>query len=241
MGKRLIQQRRGKGSPAFKSPGFRFKGKAGVEEDKRAYTIKKLTHDPARTAPVAIVEYDDGTEGVLVAPEGVQEGDTKRIEADELERGNVMRLEDIPVGTSIFNIEKNPGDQGKFVRSSGTTARVVGKKEEKVMVRLPSKTVKEFNPRCRATIGVVAGGGRTEKPFMKAGDKHKERKAKNKLYPKVSGVAMNSIAHPFGGTQSSHKGRPTIAPKNAPPGRKVGKVRPRQTGRGEGREKKRDD
>ena len=89
-------------------------------------------------------------------------------------------------------------------------------------------------------IGLVAGAGRPEKPFMKAGTKHHKMKARNKLYPIVSGVAMNSLSHPFGGTQSSHKGRPTIAPKNAPPGRKVGKIRPRQTGRTKGKRTRRD-
>jgi large subunit ribosomal protein L2 len=240
MGKRIIQQKRGKGSPSYKSPSFRFKGKAGIEE-KETYTVLELLHDPGRSAPVARVEYDDGDQGVVIAPEGIKEGETFTIGADEIERGNVMQLSDIPVGTSVFNIESQPGDKGKFVRSGGTTARVVGKTDDKVMVRLPSKTVKEFNPNCRATIGVVAGGGRTEKPFMKAGNKWKARKARNKLYPKVSGVAMNSLSHPFGGTKSSHKGRPTIAPKNAPPGRKVGKVRPRQTGRSKGRKRERGD
>ncbi len=240
MGKNLIQQKRGKGSPSYRSPSFRFAGAAGVE-DKDAYQILELLKDPAHTAPVAKVEYDDGTYGIVIAPEGVREGEEFEIEDGEVKRGNVLKLDNIPVGTKVFNIEKQPGDKGKFARSGGTSAKVVGKGDGEVMVQLPSKQVRSFHPECKATVGVAAGGGRTEKPMMKAGNMHKKRKARNKLYPKVSGVAMNSLSHPFGGTSSSHKGRPTIAPKNAPPGRKVGKIRPKKTGQTKGRSKKEKD
>jgi len=132
----------------------------------------------------------------------------------------------------IYNIESNPGDGGKLVRSSGTFARVVSQLKNKVVVQLPSKKTKEFNPDCRAIIGSVAGSGRLEKPLLKAGTRHHKMKARNKLYPITSGVSMNAVDHPFGGSKSSHKGRPTTARKNAPPGRKVGMVRARKTGRG---------
>ena len=80
-------------------------------------------------------------------------------------------------------------------------------------------------------IGTIAGGGRTEKPFLKAGTRHFRMKAKNKFYPIVSGISMNAVAHPFGGKGSHTKGRPTQASRNAPPGRKVGSIAPRRTGR----------
>ena len=239
MGKRIIQQKRGKGGPSWRTPSFRFHGEVGVDE-KESFEVVELLKDPAHTAPVARVVYDDNTQGLIIASEGIREGDEFTIGDKEVKRGNVMKLQDVPVGTKVFNIEKRPGDKGKFVRSSGTAARIVGKREDKILIQLPSKKVREFHPNCRATIGVVAGGGRTEKPIMKAGNMHKKRKARNQLYPRVSGVAMNSLSHPFGGTKSSHKGRPTIAPRNAPPGRKVGKIRPRQTGRTKGRKKKRE-
>ena len=78
------------------------------------------------------------------------------------------------------------------------------------------KKKKIFHPDCMATMGTVAGGGRLEKPLMKAGTKYYKMKAKNRFWPKVSGAAMNAVAHPFGGKRSGRKGRPTISPKNAP-------------------------
>ncbi len=229
MGKNLIQQRRGKGSPTYRSPSFRFKGQPCLEE-KQSYKIVELLKDPAHTAPLARVVYDDNTEGLLIAPEGVRVGEEFTIGKPDVRIGNVLKLKDIPLGTTVFHLESVPGDKGKFVKSSGTFARVVGKAEGKVLVQLPSKKVRPFHPECKAVIGVVAGGGRLEKPFLKAGRVYHKMRARNKLYPRVSGVAMNAVSHPFGGTKSSHKGRPTIAPKNAPPGRKVGKLRPKQTG-----------
>ena len=98
-------------------------------------------------------------------------------------------------------------------------------------MRFHSGKEKLFSPTCRAGIGVLAGAGRLEKPFLKAGTRSKRMEARNKLYPSVSGVAMNAVDHPFGGSSSNSKGRPTQAPRNAPPGRKVGAIAPRRTGR----------
>ena len=100
-----------------------------------------------------------------------------------------------------------------------------------IVVELPSSKRRTFMPDCRAIIGTIAGGGRTEKPFLKAGTRHFKMKAKNKFYPIVSGISMNAVAHPFGGKGSHTKGRPTQASRNAPPGRKVGSIAPRRTGR----------
>jgi large subunit ribosomal protein L2 len=140
-----------------------------------------------------------------------------------------MVLKNIPEGTMICNIERQPGDGGKFVRAGGTFGKVVAKTQEGVLVRLPSKKEKVFHQECRAIIGIVAGAGRTEKPFLKAGTRYFAMKAKNKLWPKMRGVAMNAVSHPYGGKRKK-KGKPTIAPRFAPPGRKVGKIAPRRTG-----------
>jgi large subunit ribosomal protein L2 len=96
---------------------------------------------------------------------------------------------------------------------------------------MPSGVLKWFNPKCRATVGIVAGGGRVDRPFLKAGKKYHKMKARAAKYPRVSGVAMNAIDHPFGGGNRKHPGRPTTVSRNAPPGRKVGQIAARRTGK----------
>jgi len=233
MGKNLIQQRRGKGS-IFRAPSFNYRGKAKhnkITSDKVEGVVTDLVHCPGHSAPLARVRFPDETI-LMLAPDGIRVGDIiSSGKIAEPSTGSISRLQDIPEGTAVFNLETQPGDGGNLVRASGTFATVLAKMENKVLVELPSKQVKEFDPRCRACIGRVAGGGRLEKPFVKAGSKYRARKAKRKLYPIVSGVSMNAVDHPHGGSSSSHKGRPTIAPKNAPPGRKVGMLRPNRTGK----------
>ncbi len=235
MGKNLIQQRRGKGSPTYRVPSFRFAGFAklpAMSDELIRARVVDIYRDAIHSAPLAEVLYDNNKKGLLIAPEGLKVGAVLEIGASaSLAIGNALPLENIPEGSLIFNIEKMPGDGGKFVRASGGFARIVAKTPEGVVVELPSKKKKVFQPKCRAMIGVVAGGGRLEKPLVKAGKAYHIKKSKNKLYPRVRGVAMNAVDHPHGGTRSSHKGRPTIAPKNAPPGRKVGKLHPRRTGK----------
>jgi len=232
MGKRLIQQARGKGGPTYRAPSFRYKGKARYNNKELSAKIVDIVKSQGHSAPLVKLKYSYGTEGFMIAPEHVRVGEEIEIKKDgKVKNGNTLSLKNIPLGASIYNIENVPGDGGKFVRSSGNFAKVVGQTKNKIIIELPSKKQKEFHPECRASIGIVAGSGRKEKPFLKAGKKYFAMKAKNKLWPKSGGTSMNSVDHPFGGTTSSHKGRPTIAPKNAPPGRKVGKIRPRRTGR----------
>ena len=235
MGKRLIQQRRGKGTSTFKSPSFRFAGRAkyGPDFDEPITgKVVDLIHSSGHNAPLMQIELENGYELLLIAPEGISVGEEIQFGNDvEVKTGNVLPVGEIPEGTKIFNLERRFQDGGKFVRSSGSVARVVAQMGDTVVIRLPSKKEIELNPKCRATIGVVAGGGRVEKPFMKAGNKFKAMRSKNNRYPRVSGVSMNAGNHPFGGTSSHKKGRPTIAPKNAPPGKKAGKIRPSRTGK----------
>jgi|TARA_B100002003_G_scaffold241142_1_gene262457 large subunit ribosomal protein L2 len=234
MGKNLIQQARGKGSPRYRSPGFRFKGKVEfAKQGKENITGKvlDLIHCAGHSSPLAQIKYDNGEETLLQAPEGIMVGDlVKSGENVDLNMGNVLPLKNIPEGTSVYNIEINPGDGGKFVRSSGTFAKIVTKMKDKIVVQLPSNKLRDFRPDCRAMIGMIAGSGRKEKPFLKAGKRYFAMKAKNKLWPQTSGTSMNSVDHPFGGSSSASKGRPTQASRNAPPGRKVGKIAPKQTG-----------
>jgi len=177
------------------------------------------------------ISYLTGVKGLAFAPEKIKVGDEITIGANDLKAGNVLRLKDVPEGTLVHNLELKPGDGGKLVRSSGSFAKVIAKTETAVRVKLPSNKEKLFLPQCRAAIGIIAGGGRLEKPFLKAGTKFYKMRAKNKLYPKVCGISMNAVDHPFGGCHSTHKGRPTLSPRSAPPGRKVGKIAPRRTGK----------
>ena len=236
MGKSLIQQKRGKGSPRYRAPSFRYKGKANFaryEENKTINAnITDIIHSSGHSAPLMELKYSNGETGLLQAPEGVKSGDKIEMGKDvELKIGNILPLKSIPEGASIYNIESNPGDGGKFVRTSGAFAKIITKMENAIVVELPSSKRREFLPECRAVIGVIAGSGRTEKPFLKAGKKFYAMKAKNKLWPIVSGTSMNSVDHPFGGSSSHAKGIPTQASRNAPPGRKVGKIAPKRTGR----------
>lgn len=233
MGKNLIQQRRGKGTSKFRSPSFRFKGAAkhiNVNNEVPMGKIVDIIHCAGHSAPLIQVEF--GKEPCLtLAAEGLKVGDMLEAGKDaQVKSGNVLLLKNIPEGTSVFNIEGTPGDGGKFIRSSGTVGKVLFKSEKKVTVLLPSKKQKDFNPGCRATIGVVAGGGRTLKPIMKAGVAFHRAKARNKMYPTVSGSAMNAVDHPFGNKRSSRKARAKPVGRNAPPGRKVGYIAARRTG-----------
>jgi len=237
MGKNLTQQKRGKGSPTYKSVSFKSAGDTKLLKKTRA-TIVDFTQSSYHSAPLALIEYADGTKGLIPTTEGMLVGQKIMIgEGAKLEHGNALLLKDVPEGVNICNIEATPGDGGKFMRSSGATAKVVSHGKSGVTIQFKSKKQKKFNQNCLALIGTVAGGGRVDKPFLKAGNKQKAMKAKNKYWPIVSAASMNAVDHPLGGARSSRKGRPTIAPKNAPPGRKVGMIRPRFTGRARGKRK----
>jgi len=229
MGKNITSQKRGRGSPTYTRPSFKFKGKTSLGTDGPAKIVDFISCR-AHSAPLARIVHDDGSVTLTIAPEGVRVGQDIMIGAKEITIGNVLRLADIPEGTTVFNIENVPGDGGKFVKASGMAAKIIAKTESKITILLPSKKNREFNPNCRACIGIAAGSGRPEKPFFKAGRKYHRMRAKNIYYPIVSGVSMNAVAHPFGGRSSHHKGRPTMSKKNSPPGRNVGAIRPRRTG-----------
>jgi large subunit ribosomal protein L2 len=231
MGKRLIQQARGKGGPKYRSPSHKYKYSVKYPVTPVKGTVKELINDPARTSVIAKVKYEDGSKGYLIAPEGLYINQQIEVGTDSVATGNVLKLGNIPEGTLINNIEKQLYDGGKLVRSSGTYATVISHEEGKTVVQLPSKQLKTFSSSARATIGVVSGGGRTEKPMLKSGKKYHILKSRSKQYKRVSGVSMNAVDHPFGGGQHDIKGRPVTVSKNAPPGRKVGLIKARRTGR----------
>lgn len=233
MGKSLLQQRRGKGGPRFRAPSFSYKGEAkhrniGDANGRIIDFVKCRGH----SAPLAVIEYEDGMINLSLAPEGIKVGDNISQGTNaQLNSGNTLILKDIPEGTSIFNIESQPGDGGKFVRSGGTAAKLISKTATKIVVEFPSKKKKIFNPNCRASIGIIAGGGRLEKPMVKAGTKFFQMKMKNKFWPKMSATSLNAVQHPYGGGRSSKKNMPYTTARTAPPGRKVGRIAAKRTGR----------
>jgi len=232
MGKRIIQQRRGRGSFTFraKRKAYNIRVNYPVIEGK-GRIIRLLSH-AGHTSPLALIQVDNKT-FYNIAVEGLEEGQEINIGKNaEIKNGNIIPLSAVPIGTNVCNIEVIPYSGGQLVRASGIFAVVTKKIPGKVALLLPSKHEKLFDENSRATIGTAAGGGRTEKPFVKAGKRWHLMRARNKLYPRTSPVKMNSVNHPFGGGRGKNMGKSSIAPRWAPPGRKVGLLKPRKTGRG---------
>lgn len=259
MGKKIIAQRRGKGSPTFRAPSHRYKGNLEHvrlnENETVSGRIVEIAHDPARSAPIARIKIErdelsgsgsrPGMNGVekkveerfIIVPEGVGEGDVVSYgAAAEIMTGNTVPLHRIPEGVMVCNVEVRPNDGGKLVRSSGDCATVLAHEVEngKSLVVLPSGKKKWLSSECFATIGVVAGGGRTEKPFVKAGKKYYKMKARATKYPTVRGVTMNPVDHPHGGGAHQHVGKSKTPGRGAPPGRKVGSIAAKRTGKKRG-------
>ncbi|WP_254545267.1 50S ribosomal protein L2 [Halomarina pelagica] len=237
MGRRIQGQRRGRGTPTFRAPSHRYKAQLDhrkVEDgDVVRGTVVDIEHDPARSAPVAAVEFEDGDQRLVLAPEGIAVGEEIQVGVSaEIAPGNTLPLREIPEGVPVCNVERQPGDGGKFARASGVSATLLTHDRKAAVVQLPSGEIRRLSPDCRATIGVVAGGGRTEKPFVKAGKKYHKMRARGTKWPRVRGVAMNAVDHPFGGGGRQHPGRPKSVSRHAPPGRKVGDIASRKTGRG---------
>jgi large subunit ribosomal protein L2 len=235
MGKRIISQNRGRGGPVYRAPSHKYKAELRHQETRDNTVNGQITdieHDPARHAPIAAVKLEDGAKTFMLATEGIGIGDSVSWGPEaEVKNGNTLPLRDVPVGAYICNIEARPNDGGKFVRAGGVQAQVVGKAEDRVVVKMPSGKQKWFHELCRATIGIVAGGGRGEKPFVKAGNKYHKMKSQAQRWPRVKGVCMNVIDHPFGGGGHQHCGRPKTVSRGTPPGRKVGHIAARRTGK----------
>ena len=138
----------------------------------------------------------------------------------------------MPEGTQICNLEEKPGDRGSLGRSSGVSATVIGHYDSgHTRVKLPSGSRKLISSECRAMVGVVAGGGRDDKPLFKAGRAYHKYRVKRNCWPRVKGVAMNPVEHPHGGGNHQHVGMPTTVRRDTPKGRKVGLIAARRTGK----------
>ncbi len=232
MGKRIIPQRRGKGSSVYRAPSHKYVAAAKHPPVREARGIvEDIIHDPGHRSPLMLVRLESGERFYALAPEGIGVGDEIEIgPTAKIKVGNILPLINIPDGTPVYNIESRPGDGGKFVRSSGMYAFVVSHESDRVYVKLPSGQIKAFHAFCRAAIGVVSGGGRVDKPWVKAGKKWHALRSRATYWPKVRGKVMNAVDHPHGGGDHPHVGRPTCVSRRAPPGRKVGHIAARRTG-----------
>ncbi|MFH1445391.1 MAG: 50S ribosomal protein L2 [Nanoarchaeota archaeon] len=219
MGKRIIAQRRGRGTSTYRVPEYSFKPRI-IYKNQKGKVIDIVT-DRIHNAPLIEILYEDKSKGYIVAPEGIKVGD----EINDI----VKPLSKIEEGTRVFAIESYPNSGPKFCRTAGSSAVVVSKDKKNVIIEFPSKKIKKLNINCRVTVGIPAGEGRREKPWVKAGKKWIAMHKRGKLYPRTSAKAMNAVDHPFGGGGIG-KARPPVS-RNAPPGRKVGTLASKRTGR----------
>ena len=243
MGKRIRVQRRGRGNSVFQASTHKRVAASQYPSltPKEAFetsigaTVQELVHDPGRGAPLALLKFENGTSSYIVSAEGAYEGQQIHLGGNASpEIGNILPLGKVPEGTLVCNLELRPGDRGKLAKSSGAYATVVGHTPQGAMIRLPSGRTRYINDYCLCTVGVIAAAGRTDKPFLKAGEKFHLMKAKGHKYPRTSGRKMVPAVHPYGSSKRSSR-RCTTTSHGAPPGQKVGLI----AARGPGQKKKR--
>ncbi len=230
MGKRIIQQARGHGSLSYRvrKAAYKYKIKYPINEGEAE--IVDLLHSAGHSAPLLKLKISNE---IFYNPafNGATVGNKVKIGKAEASDGNILMLKEIPVGTHIYNLEINPGDGGKMIRTAGSSATVFKRNDfNKISILMPNKNNVILSGDCRATIGIIAGEGRKLKPFIKAGPMFYKMKARNKLWPRSSAVKMNAVDHPFGSGRGKRI-KSKIAKRNAPPGSRVGHIRPRRTGR----------
>jgi large subunit ribosomal protein L2 len=235
MGKKIKVQRRGRGTSLFRAqkmgrispvkypPNIK-KNQSGV--------LKKLYHEPGRGAPIAYIELYPGKGYYTTAIEGTYINQNIMLGPEvPVQVGNVLPLKNIPEGTMVSNLEIRPGDGGRIAKSSGSYGTVVSHTNSKTTIKLPSKKSIQVSNEARATIGIISGSGRKEKPFMKAGEAHHAKRAKGHIYPVAHGVKMSAAMHPHGGGRHRRPGKSTTVSRHAPPGAKVGLIAARNSGK----------
>ena len=164
-------------------------------KDNMEATVIGIEYDPNRSANIALIQYEDGEKAYILAPQGLTDGD-KVIsgETADIKVGNCMPIDSIPVGTLIHNVELNPGQGGKLVRTAGQSAQLMAKEGKYATLRLPSGEMRMVPLECRASIGVVGNGDHNLVNIGKAG-----RKRHMGIRPTVRGSVMNPNDHPHGG------------------------------------------
>jgi large subunit ribosomal protein L8e len=245
MGKVTRPQRRGAGS-VFTAHVTKRQGAAKMRKcdygERKGYlrgVVRTIVHDAGRGAPLAWVQfrnpyrYAKDTE-LFIAPEGLYSGQFVYCgKKAALSVGNILPVGQMPEGCIICNIENRVGDRGKLARAAGEYAIIIAHNPDvgKTRIKLPSGQKKSIDSSCRAMVGLIAGGGRIEKPILKAGNAHYKYKFKRNCWPVVRGVARNPVEHPHGGGAHQHIGHPSTVSRNAPPGQKIGLIAARRTGR----------
>jgi len=245
MGRVIRGQRKGKGS-VFVSHGHTRKGSAKLRSqdfaERHGYVkgvITDIIHDPGRGAPLAKVTFRDPLrfkhdKQLICAAEGMYTGQFIYCgKKAAITIGNVLPIGVMPEGTIICNIEVNVGDRGVIARASGDYGLIISHNPDTGFsrIKLPSGAKKVVPSGCRAMVGIVAGGGRPEKPLLKAGAAYHKYRVKRNTWPKCRGVAMNPVEHPHGGGNHQHIGHASTVKRMAPPGAKVGLIAARRTGR----------
>jgi len=244
MGRVIRAQRKGPGG-IFKSHTTHRKGAAKLRAldfaERNGYIrgiIKEIIHDTGRGAPLAKVVFRDPYRYKLryqtfIATEGMYTGQFIYCgKKAAIAVGNTLPLSSMPEGTIICNVEEKIGDRGSLARASGNYATIIGHNPDdgKTRIKLPSGAKKVVPSLVRATIGIVAGGGRIDKPLLKAGRAYHKYKAKRNCWPKTRGVAMNPVDHPHGGGNHQHIGHASTVARDSSAGQKVGLIAARRTG-----------
>ncbi len=175
--------------------------------------VQGIVYDPNRTCNIAQIAYADGLRTYILAPLGLNVGDTiiSSSEAD-IKVGNSKLLSEIPVGTLVHNVELNPGAGGQIARSAGSYVQVMAKEGDSCLLRMPSGEVRRVKLNCRATIGQVGNLDHEKRVLGKAG-----RTRKLGIRPTVRGVVMNPVDHPHGGGEGrTSGGRHPVTPWGQP-------------------------
>jgi large subunit ribosomal protein L2 len=164
--------------------------------------IMSVEYDPNRSAFIALVNYADGEKRYILAPQGLQVG-ASVLSGDDIapEVGNALQMKNMPLGTNVHNIETQPGQGGKMVRSAGTSAQLTNKEEKYAVLKMPSGELRKILINCYATVGVVSNSDHNLQSMGKAG-----RNRWRGIRPRTRGVAMNPVDHPMGGGEGKASG-----------------------------------
>ena len=202
-GKTTVRFRGGGARRIYREVDFK-RNKDGIDAK-----VVAIEYDPNRTCHIALLEYADGEKRYILAPNKLKVGETLESGSKvEPKPGNCMPLATIPVGLEVHNIELNPGQGGKIVRSAGSVARLSAKEGKVAHIILPSGEMRMIPLACRATIGQI---GNTDHQHVRIGKAGRKRHMGRR--PHVRGKAMNPVAHPLGGGEGrSNGGRHPCSP-----------------------------